>query len=78
MGSCKQRKESMNKKVNCTCGHTYEQHPLPTCLAYDPAGHNPDVVNVLCPHCGLVRLEPFAQKYVCVACQCIMDIKING
>lgn len=43
------------------------------CTNYDPAGHNPELENVLCPRCRLARLEkPSAKTYICPACQYVM------
>lgn len=73
----------MNKKLACECKHTYSDHPanegrvcavpLCGCSEYDPAGHNPELENVLCPRCRLLRLERFDKRtYVCIACNYIM------
>ena len=63
------------KKVNCVCGQSYEVHmrfPV-DCLRYDPAGHNPELENVLCPKCRLLRLEKLDDRtYICIACQYVM------
>lgn len=71
---------TMYKKLDCTCGHSYEQHASGCnpfcweydCLQYDPAGHNPELENILCPRCRLIRLEKIDRTYVCVACQYVM------
>jgi hypothetical protein len=42
------------------------------CIKYDPAGHNPELENVLCPRCRLVRLEKVDLTYRCIACQYVM------
>ena len=42
------------------------------CTKYDPAGHNPELENVLCPRCRLVRLERIDRHYICIACQYVM------
>ena len=79
----------MYKKLDCVCGHIYEEHVMHDpmliflaemssgvncmCPKYDPAGHNPELENVLCPRCRLARLEKPAEKtYVCLACQYVM------
>jgi len=67
----------MYKKVDCVCGHPYEDHWMPDetckCEKYDPAGHNPELENVLCPRCRLARLEkPSEKTYMCPACQYVM------
>ena len=74
----------MYKKLDCECGHTNEEHhddangaqcrvKSCACPWYDPAGHNPELENVLCPRCRLARLEKPADKtYVCPACQYVM------
>jgi len=76
---------SMYKKLDCTCGHEYARHELAwgskaelcvqglcLCLEYDPAGHNPELENILCPRCRLVRLEKTDRHYICVACSYVM------
>lgn len=72
----------MYKKLDCTCGHEYMQHEYNkgysldscwcACIHYDPAGHNPELENVLCPRCRLVRLERVDRHYICIACQYVM------
>jgi hypothetical protein len=71
----------MYKKLDCTCKHSYDSHlrreePLECeecfCTWYDPAGHNPELENVLCPRCSLVRLEKTDRTYWCYACQYVM------
>jgi hypothetical protein len=65
------------KKLPCVCGHTEGQHKCgPTsvcldchCFEYDPAGHNPELENLMCTRCGLARFEkPIANLYVCPQC----------
>jgi hypothetical protein len=70
----------MYKKLDCTCEHDYSRHIggedkvclSCACAQYDPAGHNPELENVLCPRCRLVRLEKVDRHYVCIACQYVM------
>ncbi len=68
----------MYKKLDCECTHTYGQHGVGICSEclcsnYDPAGHNPELENVLCPQCRLARLEkPFDKTYICPQCQYVM------
>ena len=74
---------TMYKKLDCECGHGYNAHNLADykwgplcseclCNKYDPAGHNPELENVLCPKCRLVRLEKIDRTYRCIACQYVM------
>ena len=75
---------NMYKKLDCECGHGYDCHifewgpegfcgkGLCHCNKYDPAGHNPELENVLCPRCRLVRLERVDRHYICIACQYVM------
>jgi len=74
----------MYRKLDCTCGHGYDCHisdmgpsdfcgkGLCTCRAYDPAGHNPELENVLCPRCRKCRLEKTDRTYWCYSCQYVM------
>lgn len=73
----------MYRKLDCECKHTYEEHSttdarvctgaLCPCAAYDPAGHNPELYNILCPRCRKVRLEKaYARTYACPVCTYIM------
>jgi hypothetical protein len=66
----------MYKKLDCECGHEYYRHSSKCntcfCEVYNPAGHNPELENVLCPRCKLVRLERVDRHYICVACQYVM------
>ena len=71
----------MYKKLDCDCEHTFEEHNNDTfdarcggcdCQDYSPAGHNPELENVLCPRCSLVRLEKTDRTYWCYACQYVM------
>ncbi len=65
------------KKLDCECRHSFDRH-IPKCNTcfcetYDPAGHNPELINILCPRCKLLRLEKFDRRtYHCIACQYIM------
>ena len=73
---------NMYKKLDCICGHDYDSHftgylkicgiPKCKCEAYDAAGHNPELENVLCPRCRLARLEKTERTYWCYACQYVM------
>lgn len=71
---------TMYKKLDCICNHDYSKHiggDNKLCLSclcsqYDPAGHNPELENVLCPRCSLVRLEKTDRLYWCYACQYVM------
>ena len=73
---------SMYKKLNCICKHSEDSHRLLNgsydhclecpCQMYDPAGHNPELENILCPRCRLVRLEKIERHYICIACQYVM------
>lgn len=65
------------RKVDCECKHTYENHTTNCnsciCTEYDPAGHNPELYNILCPQCRKVRLEKaYARTYECPVCHYIM------
>jgi hypothetical protein len=66
----------MYKKLACVCGHEFLKHePCADCLCnqYDPAGHNPELENVLCPECRLLRLEKLDDRtYICIACKYVM------
>lgn len=69
----------MYKKLDCVCGHAYAYHDRgycedlkDGCAEYDPAGHNPELENILCPQCRLVRMERTDETYWCCACQYIM------
>ena len=67
----------MYRKLDCECKHAFENHVTACntcfCQAYDPAGHNPELENVLCPQCRLARLEkPFDKTYICPQCQYVM------
>lgn len=60
---------------NKPCYSKEIQSPLPVCpcTKYDPAGHNPELENVLCPQCRLARLENSSDKiYMCPQCQHVM------
>lgn len=83
MGSSEEgkRRIDMYRKLDCECGHGYDCHidekfcgkGICDCKAYDPAGHNPELENVLCPRCRLARLEkPSEKTYMCPACQYVM------
>jgi hypothetical protein len=79
---------NMYKKLDCICGHPAVEHQFKdgsftpcylwdredtcSCEVYDPAGHNPELENVLCPRCRLVRLEKVERHYICIACQYVM------
>ena len=77
---------NMYRKLDCTCGHSYVSHFIGwnidglmgcgiqkcVCKEYDAAGHNPELENVLCPRCRLVRLEKVERHYICIACQYVM------
>lgn len=68
---------SLTKKVTCECKHDFINHGPDCarclCNTYDPAGHNPELENVLCPRCRLARLEKFEDRtYICVACRYVM------
>lgn len=56
------------------CIAKMDKHPFVcVCTNYDPAGHNPELENVLCPRCRLARLEkPSDKTYICPACQYVM------
>ena len=59
------------KKLPCTCGHEFLKHePCADCLCnkYDPAGHNPELENIVCPECTLARLELVNKIYLCPVC----------
>jgi hypothetical protein len=74
----------MYKKLDCVCGHGYINHSeysqrpcvakvdkypfVCTCYNYDPAGHNPELENILCPQCRLLRMEKKEDIYYCLAC----------
>lgn len=81
MGSSAKGKEIMSlyRKVTCICFHAYEDHPMGCnfclCNGYNPAGHNPDLENVLCPMCRLVHLEKTDDTYVCISCGHVMTEK---
>ncbi len=72
------------RMLDCECKHTHAEHQDDTngaqctsagctCAAYDPAGHNPELINVLCPQCRKVRLEKAAARtYECPVCHYIM------
>ena len=67
---------SLYKLVDCVCGHAYNGHILGCnecipCTEYDPAGYNPELENILCPNCTLIRLEKLDGKYACIACKSI-------
>lgn len=70
----------MYKKLDCECGHPYNDHVGGcaliclecVCMQYDPAGNNPELENILCPQCRLVRMERTDETYWCCACQYIM------
>ncbi len=71
----------MYRKLDCECKHEFAEHPDQAectfegclCQCYDPAGHNPELINVLCPQCRLVRLEKAAARtYECPVCHYIM------
>lgn len=71
----------MHRKLDCECTHSYDSHlrrdvleceECP-CTAYDPAGHNPELENILCPRCRKVRLEkPYPRTYMCQICNYVM------
>jgi len=74
---------SYYRMLDCVCGHEFDKHICErndqsdacwcSCAAYDPAGHNPELINVLCPQCRLVRLEKAAARtYECPVCHYIM------
>lgn len=71
---------NLYRKLDCVCGHAYAYHDRgycedlkDGCNQYDPAGHNPEIENVLCPRCRLARLEKFDDRtYICFACQYVM------
>jgi hypothetical protein len=67
----------MYKKLDCECKHTFEEHNNDTfdarcngceCGDYDPAGHNPELENIICPQCSLTRMEKTDALYYCMAC----------
>jgi len=68
--------------LDCECKHTHEEHSTDAqvctasgcpCTVYDPAGHNPELINILCPQCRKVRLEKAAARtYECPFCHYIM------
>ena len=67
------------KKLDCVCGHAFAYHDrgycedlLDGCNKYDPAGHNPELENVLCPRCRKIRLEKVDRHYICIACSYVM------
>lgn len=73
----------MYRKLDCECKHTHDEHSttdaqvctvaLCPCTVYDPAGHNPELYNILCPRCRKVRLEKaYARTYACPVCTYIM------
>lgn len=39
------------------------------CHKYNPAGHNPELENILCPNCKLIHLEKIDKHYICLSCQ---------
>jgi len=73
---------TMYRKLDCECKHTFAEHNNDIfdarcngceCVDYNPAGHNPEIENVLCPRCRLARLEkPSDKTYICPACQYVM------
>lgn len=79
---------TMYKKLDCVCSHRYSDHSeyaqrpcigkiekypyVCLCYSYDPVGHNPELENVLCPRCSLVRLEKIDRHYICIACSYVM------
>ena len=79
---------NMYRKLNCVCTHTYEDHSeyaqspcerktekypyVCTCYSYDPAGHNPELENILCPKCRALRMEKTDRIYICPACQYVL------
>jgi len=75
---------TLYRKLDCECTHSHSVHHDDAngsqcqelgcaCTAYDPAGHNPEIENVLCPRCRLARLEKPAEKtYMCPQCQYVM------
>lgn len=76
----------MSQQVDCMCGHDVEAHRIFICAVcnckkYDPAGHNPDLINIVCPACHMVRMEREQQFgiYFCVACNYVIpEDRING
>jgi hypothetical protein len=70
----------MYKKLDCVCKHSAQAHQLLNrthclecaCEMYDPAGHNPELENILCPRCRLIRLEKVERHYICIACSYVM------
>lgn len=68
---------TLYKKLPCVCGHYFSSHITACracfCEAYDAAGHNPELENIICPHCKLVRLELLDNNYICPICQLILS-----
>ena len=69
------------KLLDCTCSHEESDHLCwspesqgfscdnCSCKKYDPNGHNPEVLNFICPQCRLTWLVPLNEKtYYCCAC----------
>lgn len=59
---------------NGPCYSKEVKFPLPICPCtnYDPAGHNPELENILCPKCRALRMEKADRIYMCPACQYIL------
>lgn len=70
--------------VDCVCGHNVDAHRIficatCNCLKYDPAGHNAEIVNLLCPSCRKSNMEKGFDTYFCYACNyTIPEDRIHG
>lgn len=68
---------SLYKKLYCICGHGFDCHidslfcgkGICGCKMYNPAGHNPELENILCPNCKLIHMEKVDKHYICLSCQ---------
>lgn len=64
------------KKLACICGHLFDMHVSKCnscfCESYDAAGHNPEIENIICPQCNLVRMEKRLDTYICYACDNVL------
>lgn len=72
---------NLYKKLACLCSHAEDRHRCGptnicldcTCFGYDPAGHNPELENVICPQCKLTHLEKLGTQYICVLCHLVLS-----
>lgn len=59
---------SYSENKPCCSKEIEAPFPVCPCTEYDPAGHNPELINVMCPACRLSLMDKGDRFYFCYGC----------